>query len=160
MRSRSQLHEHAAGTLDRLAARPERQLVESPPLAGGGAAVLWAKIEWVGQNSVTAKFADAEGNVDPEAEAFDVHLYASDAEGVMWLPELLIADCNPKLVVGQYIQIVQMSACGPGRPAGWWLVAPPLSRMCDEGQADFGEPEAVAWLRDNLPRLRALLEEQ
>lgn len=95
---------------------------------GSGAAVQWAKITSIIGNVVKAKFADANGNVDPEAEEFRVYVYATDAEGVTWTPTL--ANASPKLVVGQYIQVVQMPACGTARPAGWWMVPPSLSLTC------------------------------
>lgn len=95
---------------------------------GGSGSVLWAKITAIGSGVVMAKFADAQGNVDPEAEEFVVRLYATDNEGVTWNPTL--SEASPKLKVGQYIQIVRMPACGMDRPAGWYMLAPPLALTC------------------------------
>ncbi len=126
-----------------------------PMRAGaGGAAIFWAKIMGVGSNMVMAKFADADGNVDPAADEFLVHVYATDATGVAWSPTL--ADASPKLVAGQYIQIVQMPACGAQRPAGWWLVGPPLALTCVPLGDDDG---GLAWLLANISALRALVQE-
>lgn len=127
MRTKAQLQLHAARTLDALRTTPERRLVEAPPLAGGPV-VLWAKITSIVANAVKAKFADEEGNVDPKAEEFIVRLYATDNEGVTWSPTL--SEASPKLKVDQYIQIVRMPACGMDRPAGWYMLAPPLALTC------------------------------
>lgn len=94
----------------------------------GGSALLWAKITSIVGKVVKAKLADKDGNVDPAAEEFIVRVYATDATGVKWAPAL--TEASPKLVVGQYIQIVEMPACGTDRPAGWWMVAPPLALTC------------------------------
>jgi hypothetical protein len=125
MRSRSQLQVHAARTLDALRVTPGRQLVEAPPLAAG-TSLLWAKITTISTNTVMAKFADAVGNV--QAAEFRVYVYATNVTGVTWTPTL--TDASPNLVVGQYIQVVQMLACGAERPAGWYMIGPPLSLTC------------------------------
>lgn len=100
---------------------------------GSGAALRWAKITSITGSVVKAKFADADGNVDPAAEEFTVYVYATDNEGVSWGANL--EEASPKLVVGQYIQVVQMPACGTQRPPGWWMVAPPLVMTCPPGEA-------------------------
>ena len=119
---------------------------------GGGSAVLWAKITSIVSNVVKAKFADAEGNVDPQAEEFRVYVYATAAQGVTWGP--VLTDASPRLVVGQYIQIVQMPVCGTERPAGWWMVGPPLALTC----APTGDAGGLDWLLANVDALRALVE--
>lgn len=165
-----------ARTLDRVARRLNRRFIgrggiavsvtddavvialqtPTPPggVGGGATQIAWAKIMSVGSNAVMAKFADADGNVDPQAEEFRVYVYATDAMGVTWSPTL--ADASPKLVVGQYVQIVQMPACGAQRPAGWWLVGPPLALTCVPLGDDDG---GLAWLLANISALRALVQE-
>ena len=119
---------------------------------GGGSPLRWAKITSIASNVVNAKLADAEGNVDPQAAEFRVYMYATDTTGVTWTPTL--ADASPKLVVGQYIQIVQMPACGAARLAGWWMVPPSLDLTC----APAGDDADLDWLLANVAALRALVE--
>lgn len=117
---------------------------------GGSGSVLWAKITRIENNQVFAKLADAAGAV--QGDEFRVYVYATADVGVTWSPAL--EDASPKLVVGQYIQIVQMPACGAGRPAGWWMMPPSLDMTC----TPTGEDADLAWLLANVAALRALVE--
>lgn len=95
---------------------------------GSGATIVWAKITSIPGEVVNAKFADTDGNVDPQAEEFRVYVAATDSQGVTWSPTL--QEASPKLIVGQYIKIVWMPACGTERPAGWYMIGPPLAMTC------------------------------
>lgn len=112
----------------RRALRRLRQASAPPesPVRAAGPLIRWAKITFVGTSTVSAQFVDADAEV--YGDAFTVRCYAASSEGVVWTPALSTA--SPRLVVGQYIQIVWMPGCGTARPAGWWLVGPPLAGTC------------------------------
>lgn len=119
---------------------------------GSGSTVQWAKITSIVGNTVKAKFADANGNVDPQAEEFVVRLYATDGQGVTWNPAL--SEASPRLMVDQYLQVVQMPGCGTGRSPGWYMIGPPLSMTCLPTDND----DDLDWLLANVAALRALVE--